>query len=92
MGDENSSIKITVCGELVDEKPEKASIEFTSVKLDSYCGLQPSKLPSTKTDQSDKELNFHWNNYDLLSETKTQGCPFIDSIKVSKYLLCVDKN
>ena len=36
-------------------------------------------------------MNAHWNIY-LLSGTKTWCCPFTDSVKLNKYLLCVDKD
>ena len=39
-----------------------------------------------------KYRNVDWNIYDLSSETKAWCCSFTDSVKVSKYLLCVNKN
>ena len=49
-------------------------------------------LPSTKIDQSDKEVSVGWNIYDISSETKTWCCPFVDSVEVNEYLLCADKD
>ena len=39
LGDNSSSIKITVWEELFDQIPDHVTLKFTSVKLDSYYGL-----------------------------------------------------
>ena len=87
LADDSSSIKITVWEELVDQVPEDVTIEFTLIKLDFYYGSRLPTLPSTKIDQSDKKVNVDWNIYNFSSETKTWCCPFIDSIKINKYVL-----
>ena len=57
LAEDSRSIKITVWGELVDQVSDDVLVEYTSIKLDSYYGLWLSTLPSTKIDQSDKEVN-----------------------------------
>ena len=57
LAEDSRSIKITVWGELVDQVSDDVLVEYTSIKLDSYYGLRLSTLPSTKIDQSDKEVN-----------------------------------
>lgn len=51
-----------------------------------------SVLLSFKIYQSDKEVNVDWNIYDLSSRTKSWSCPFIDTVKVIKYVLFLDKD
>ena len=57
LAEDSRSIKITVWGELIDQVSDDVLVEYTSIKLDSYYGLRLSTLPSTKIDQSDKEVN-----------------------------------
>ena len=71
LAEDSRSIKITVWGELVDQVSDDVLVEYTSIKLDSYYGLRLSTLPSTKIDQSDKEVNVDKNICDLSSERKT---------------------
>lgn len=40
----------------------------------------------------DKEVDVDWNTFGLSSEIKTLRCPFIDSVKVNKSLLCVEED